>query len=75
VALLPKAASLPMLQAMGLSWRSLADTWAKRRLLVAVAEQQADPEVLALRNYLSAPSAPIRPKTAARAKAGGVSPA
>lgn len=75
VALLPKAASLPMLKALGLSWRPIANMWAKRRLLVAVAEQQADPEVLALRNYLSAPAAPTRPKAVPRAKAGGVSPA
>ncbi len=62
VALLPKAASQPMMQVMGLNWRPLADAWARRRLLVAVANQQADCEVLALRNYLTVPTAPTRSK-------------
>ena len=63
VALLPKAASQPMVQVMGLNWRPLADAWARRRLLVAVAHQQADCDVLSLRDYLTAPTAPTRSKS------------
>lgn len=55
VALLPKAASLPIVRAMGLAWRPVADAWARRRLMVATATHQADADVLALRDHLSQP--------------------
>ena len=52
IALLPKAACLPIISAMKLSWRPLSDPWAQRRLLLATAAGQADPAVVALRDFL-----------------------
>jgi DNA-binding transcriptional LysR family regulator len=46
IAILPKAACLPNLQAMKISWRRLADPWAQRLLLVACAQGQADAGIL-----------------------------
>lgn len=51
IAALPKAAALPIVRAMQLRWRPLADAWARRQLLVAV-RPEADATVLALRDYL-----------------------
>lgn len=55
IAALPKAAALPILRAMKLTWRPLADTWAQRTLLVATAPG-SDAAVEALRDFLCAPS-------------------
>lgn len=52
IALLPKAACLPMIRAMKLAWRPLADPWARRTLLVATQANASDPAVLALRDFL-----------------------
>lgn len=52
IALLPKAASLPMIRTMKLGWRPLADPWARRTLLVATSATQTDAAVLALRDFL-----------------------
>jgi DNA-binding transcriptional LysR family regulator len=54
IAALPKAAALPIVQAMGLTWRPLSDAWAQRQLQVAVFPG-ADPAVAALRDFLCAP--------------------
>ena len=46
LAVLPKAAALPIIRAMGLGWRPLADPWAHRQLLAAAAVgAQGDPVV------------------------------
>ncbi len=52
IALLPKAACLPMIRAMKLAWRPLADPWARRTLLVATQANASDAAVLALRDFL-----------------------
>ncbi|MBV8621217.1 MAG: LysR family transcriptional regulator [Curvibacter sp.] len=52
LAVLPKAACLPMVRAMKLAWRPLSDPWARRRLLVATAEGQADAGVENLVRFL-----------------------
>ena len=54
IAALPKAAALPIVQAMQLSWRPLADTWAKRQLKIAL-RPEADKALLALRDFLCQP--------------------
>jgi DNA-binding transcriptional LysR family regulator len=56
LAILPKAAALPIVRAMNLDWRPLADEWAKRRMLVATAQGKADPAVEALVAFLVQPS-------------------
>ncbi|MBC7438158.1 MAG: LysR family transcriptional regulator [Bdellovibrionales bacterium] len=56
IAILPKAAALPIMQAMKLTWRPLADTWAQRRLLVGTAAGQADAGIAALVAFLVEPS-------------------
>nr|WP_232533082.1 MULTISPECIES: LysR family transcriptional regulator [Ramlibacter] len=57
VAVLPKGAALPIIRAMGLDWRPLADAWAQRQLLVAAASgSQGDPAVEALVAFLAEPS-------------------
>ena len=52
LAILPKAACLPILRAMKLVWRPLADPWARRRLLVATPEGQTDAGVEDLVRFL-----------------------
>lgn len=53
LAVLPKAAALPIIRAMGLGWRPLADAWAQRQLLVAAAVgAQGDPVVNGLVEFL-----------------------
>ena len=53
LAVLPKGAALPIVQAMGLAWRPLADAWAQRQLLAAAAVgSQDDPVVNALLGFL-----------------------
>jgi molybdate transport repressor ModE-like protein len=56
VAVLPKAAALPILRAMGLDWRPLTDAWAQRRVLVATGGTAPDAAVAALRDFLVEPS-------------------
>jgi DNA-binding transcriptional LysR family regulator len=51
IAALPKGAALPMLRAMKLQWRPLADAWAQRQLQVVV-RPDADAAVVALRDFL-----------------------
>jgi len=56
LAVLPKAAALPIIKAMKLDWRPLADAWSRRRLLVACGTTGADPAVEALLAFLLEPS-------------------
>ena len=56
LAILPRAACLPMLRSMKLSTRPLADAWAQRRLLMATVAAQPDPAVQALCGFLAEPS-------------------
>jgi molybdate transport repressor ModE-like protein len=58
IAILPQAATVPLLRAMKLVSRPLADPWAQRRLLVApgAAVGTADGAVLALIDFLAEPS-------------------
>jgi DNA-binding transcriptional LysR family regulator len=56
LAILPKAAALPIVRAMKLDWRPLADEWAKRRMLVATAHGKSDPAVDAFVAFLVEPS-------------------
>jgi DNA-binding transcriptional LysR family regulator len=51
IAVLPKAAALPIVAAMKLRWRPLADDWAQRQLQVVV-RPDADATVIAFRDYL-----------------------
>lgn len=51
IAALPKAAALPIVRAMKLSWRPLDEPWARRQLLVAV-RPDADATVRSLRDFL-----------------------
>lgn len=51
IAALPKGAALPIVRAMKLQWRALADAWATRQLQVAV-RPDADATVVALRDFL-----------------------
>lgn len=56
LAILPHAACLPMLRGMKLSTRPLADSWARRRLLMATVAAPSDPAVQALCAFLAEPS-------------------
>jgi DNA-binding transcriptional LysR family regulator len=56
LAILPRAACLPMLRSMKLATRPLADGWAQRRLLMATVAAQPDPAVRALCGFLAEPS-------------------
>lgn len=58
VAILPKAATLPMVKSMKLSWRPLADAWAQRRLLTATITGQPDAGIASLVDFLSPKEAP-----------------
>ena len=51
IAALPKGAALPIVRAMKLHWRPLADAWATRQLQVAI-RPDADATVVALRDFL-----------------------
>jgi molybdate transport repressor ModE-like protein len=62
LAVLPKAAALPMVRAMQLDWRPLADTWAQRRMLVATAQGKNDPAADALVAFLIEPSQNAKPQ-------------
>jgi molybdate transport repressor ModE-like protein len=61
LAILPKAAALPIVRAMKLDWRPLADEWAKRRMLVATAQGKSDPAVEAFVAFLVEPSQNAKP--------------
>ena len=56
IAILPKGASLPIVKAMKLSWRPLADSWAQRRLLVATSGNEGDAAIASLVDFLVQPS-------------------
>ena len=56
IAILPKAACLPIVKTMKIIWRPLADAWAQRRLLVACALRQADADIVSLVDFLAEPS-------------------
>jgi DNA-binding transcriptional LysR family regulator len=58
IAALPKQAALPIVRAMKLGWRPLADTWAQRQLKVGI-RPDADPAIVALRDFLCAPPSRI----------------
>jgi DNA-binding transcriptional LysR family regulator len=63
LAVLPKAAVMPIVRAMGLDWRPLADPWAHRQLLAAAAVgAQGDPVVQDLLAFLveEQPSQPAK---------------
>jgi DNA-binding transcriptional LysR family regulator len=55
IALLPKLAALPMVQAMQLSWRPLKDEWAQRQMKVGI-RKEADSWVADFRDFLHSPS-------------------
>ncbi|WBY02838.1 LysR family transcriptional regulator [Ramlibacter tataouinensis] len=55
IAALPKAAGLPIVRAMKLAWRPLADAWAHRQLKIAI-RPDADPAIAGLRDFLCSPS-------------------
>jgi molybdate transport repressor ModE-like protein len=61
LAILPKAAALPIVRAMKLDWRPLADTWSRRRLLVATGTA-SDAAVQALAAFLLEPSQTAKPR-------------
>jgi DNA-binding transcriptional LysR family regulator len=56
IAMLPKTAALPMVGAMKLRWRALADPWAQRRLLVGTRSGVQDAAVAALVRFLAEPT-------------------
>jgi DNA-binding transcriptional LysR family regulator len=58
IALLPKAATAPLLQAMQLVSRPLAEPWARRRLMVAtgIGVRADDPAIQGLLAFLREPS-------------------
>jgi len=62
LAILPKAAVLPMVRAMKLGWRPLADAWAQRRMLVATNASQSDPAIDELVAYMTQPSQSAKPR-------------
>lgn len=64
IAALPKGAALPILRAMKLHWRPLADAWARRELCIVV-RPDADAAVVALRDFLASPG--LEPKQNAKA--------
>ena len=56
IAMLPKTAAQPIMRAMKLGWRPLADPWARRCLLVARPLGQLDPGIAKLIAFLIQPS-------------------
>ena len=56
IAILPKAASLPLVKTMKLKSRPLTDSWAQRRLLVATAAGEKDQGLADLVEFLVQPS-------------------
>jgi DNA-binding transcriptional LysR family regulator len=55
IAALPKAAALPIIRPMRLTWRPLNDGWSHRQLKVAI-RPDADAVVRSLRDFLCTPS-------------------
>ncbi|MDB5861352.1 MAG: LysR family transcriptional regulator [Ramlibacter sp.] len=62
IAVLPKAAALPIIGAMKLRWRALSDPWAARGILVATRSGPVDPAVQALVRFLVEPSQTAKPR-------------
>lgn len=62
IALLPKAAALPIVAAMKLRWRALSDSWASRRMLLATRPGAASPAAEALAAFLAEPSQKAKPR-------------
>jgi DNA-binding transcriptional LysR family regulator len=63
IAALPKGAALPIVKAMKLTWRPLADAWASRQLLIAI-QPDADVATIALRDFLQSNSQIVKtPRT------------
>ena len=56
IAMLPKGACLPIIKAMKLAWRPLNDDWVNRRLLIATAGTESDPDTVRLVQMLAEPS-------------------
>ena len=56
IAMLPKMAAQPIMRAMKLGWRPLADPWARRCLLVARPQGNSDAGIGALIEFLVQPS-------------------
>lgn len=52
IALLPKMAAMPLINGLRLSWRPVADPWAKRNLLIATKPSEIDNDVLQLVEFL-----------------------
>lgn len=52
IAMLPKAAALPMVRSLKLGWCPLRDAWAQRRMLLAI-RKDTDPMSSAFRDFLS----------------------
>lgn len=63
IAALPKGAALPIVRAMKLQWRPLADPWAKRHLQVCI-RPDADATVQTLRDFLLPTSQNAKPARA-----------
>lgn len=59
IAALPKLAALPIIKAMKLSWRPLADAWAKRQILTCT-KPYAEPLVAEFRDFLCEPSKKVK---------------
>ena len=55
IAALPKDASMPIVRAMKLSWRPLADPWSHRQLRIGI-RPDSDPAIVRLRDFLCTPS-------------------
>jgi DNA-binding transcriptional LysR family regulator len=62
IAVLPAAAALPILRAVKLTSRPLADEWARRRLLVATVSGRDDAGVASLVNFMVEPSPTAKPR-------------
>ena len=63
VAMLPKAAALPMAETMKLHWRALSNPWVKRRLLMATRSGVQDSAVSDLLKFLAPVSQNAKPKS------------
>ena len=61
IAVLPAAAALPIVRAVKLTSRPLADEWARRRLLVATVTGRDDAGVASLVNFMVEPSPTAKP--------------
>lgn len=62
IAVLPAAAALPIVRAMKLASRPLADDWARRRLLVATPAGLEDAGVASLVRFMVEPSQTAKPR-------------